>query len=105
MSFGLDQVNGACDEDEEETLSLENNQSQSVSLSSSMNGPLVETECVVEASDEQFLLAAEILSGELEDKESHHSEQTPAGWQSSASGFRGECVCVLTSQSVFASQM
>ncbi|XP_047669776.1 KICSTOR complex protein SZT2 isoform X8 [Tachysurus fulvidraco] len=81
MSFGLDletQVNGACDDDEEETLSLENNQSQSVSLSSSMNGPLAETECVVEASDGQFLLAAEILSGELEDKENHHSEQTPA---------------------------
>ncbi|XP_060723793.1 KICSTOR complex protein SZT2 isoform X5 [Tachysurus vachellii] len=80
MSFGLDlepQVNGACDEDEEETLSLENNQSQSVSLSSSMNGPLAETESVMEESDGQFLLAAEILSGELEDKENHHSEQTP----------------------------
>ncbi|KAG7326342.1 hypothetical protein KOW79_009743 [Hemibagrus wyckioides] len=77
MSFGLGlepQVNGACDEDEEETLSLENNQSQSGSLSSSINGPLAETECVVEASDGQFLLAAETLSGNLEDKES----QTPA---------------------------
>lgn len=82
MSFGLGlepQVNGACDEDEEETLSLENNQSQSGSLSSSINGPLAETESVVEASDGQFLLSAEVMSGELEDKENHHSEQTPAG--------------------------
>ncbi|XP_053353565.1 KICSTOR complex protein SZT2 isoform X1 [Clarias gariepinus] len=77
-SFGLGletQVNG-CDEDEEETLSLENNQSQSGSLSSSINGPLVDTESVVEAGDGQ--LAAEVLSGDLEDKENHGSEQIPA---------------------------
>ncbi|XP_034169219.2 KICSTOR complex protein SZT2 isoform X4 [Pangasianodon hypophthalmus] len=81
MSFGLGlepQVSGACDEDEEETLSLENNQSQSGSLSSSINGPLAETESVVEAGDRQLLLAAEALSGELEDKENRYSEQTPA---------------------------
>ncbi|KAM9483302.1 KICSTOR complex protein SZT2 isoform 12-T12 [Clarias gariepinus] len=77
-SFGLGletQVNG-CDEDEEETLSLENNQSQSGSLSSSINGPLVDTESVVEAGDGR--LAAEVLSGDLEDKENHGSEQIPA---------------------------
>lgn len=81
MSFGLGlepQVDGACDEDEEETLSLENNQSHRGSLSSSINGPLAES--VVEAGDGQFLLAAESLSGELEDKENHRSEQTPTGW-------------------------
>lgn len=97
MSFGLGlepQINGACDEDEEETLSLETNHSLSVSLSSSINGPLADTESVVETGDGQFLLAPEVLSGELEDKENPRSEQTPTGWQSSASGFREACVCL-----------
>ncbi|XP_060775676.1 KICSTOR complex protein SZT2 isoform X2 [Neoarius graeffei] len=79
MSFGLgleSQVDGAGEEDEEETLSLENNQSHHGSLSSSANGPLVES--VVEAGDGQFLLAAEALPGELEDNENHRSEQTPS---------------------------
>lgn len=96
MSFGLGlepQVNGACDEDEEETLTLENSQSQCGSLSSSINGPLAETESVVETSDGSFLLAAEALSGELEDKENHRSEQTPTGCQSSTSG-TSVCACV-----------
>lgn len=97
ISYGLGlepQFNGACDGDEEETLSLENNQSQSGSLSSSINGPLAETESVVEAGDGQFLLSAEVLSGELEDKDNQRSEQTPAGWHISTSGFRGACVFV-----------
>ncbi|XP_046713542.1 KICSTOR complex protein SZT2 isoform X6 [Silurus meridionalis] len=78
MSFGLalePQVNGACDEDEDETLSLENNQSQGGSLSSSINVTLAEMESVVEAGDGQFLLPAEALTGEREDKENHRSEQ------------------------------
>ncbi|TVK90578.1 KICSTOR complex protein SZT2 [Bagarius yarrelli] len=80
MSFGLGlepQVNGACNDDEEETLSLDNNQSLSGSHSSSVNGPLVETECVMEASDERCQLPAEALSREPEDSESHRSEPTP----------------------------
>lgn len=79
MSFGLGlepQDNGACDEDEEETLSLEINQSQSGSLSSSINGPL--TESVVETGDGQFL--PEALLGELEEQGDPCSEQTPTGW-------------------------
>lgn len=95
MSFGLGlepQVNGACDEDEEETLSLGNNQSYSGSLSSSINGPLAETESVVETGDGQLLLAPEALLGELEDKRIPCSEQTPSGRQSSVVGFREACV-------------
>lgn len=48
---------------------------------------------MVEAGDGR--LAAEVLSGDLEDKENHGSEQIPAGEQSSTSDLgRKSCVSV-----------